>query len=139
VKNLLGALLAFGLLAGGLRVLYSRVTSAATQDNSTCLVLAGSTTTEENNQTYITGTVRNDCDRRFFTVTVTFKVSLQQPSFAYGNSAYGSRSNTNSNDTLREMIISAHGTNLASGESMQFKTQGFMNMAGYQLESINGF
>ena len=127
MKNLLGAVIVVILLGGGLRILYSRVTSAATQDQSSCLVLAGSTTTEENNQTHIIGTVRNDCDRRYFTVTVTFKVSHQSP-FANGTS-----------DRMQEMLVTAYGSNLPAGESMQFKTQGFMNMSGYQLESISGF
>jgi hypothetical protein len=127
MKNLLGALLAVALIGGGLRFLYSRVTSAATQDNSSCLVLAGSTTSEENSRTYIIGTVRNDCDRRFLAVTVSFKVSQRSP-FANGG-----------DDRMPDMHVTAHGTNLASGESMQFKTQSFMNMTGYQLESINGF
>ena len=127
MKNLLGAIIAVILVGGGLRILYSRVTSAATQDQSSCLVLAGSTTTEENNRTYIMGTVRNDCDRRYFTVTVTFKVSHQSP-FANG-----------ANDNMQDMLVTAYGSNLAAGESMQFKTQGFTNMSGYQLESISGF
>jgi hypothetical protein len=128
VKNLLGAVLAIVLLGGGLRFLYSRVTSAATQDNSSCLVLAGSTTSEENNRTFILGTVRNDCDRRFLAVTVSFKVSQRSPFAKAGD-----------DDRMPDMYVTAHGTNLAAGESMQFKTQSFMNMTGFQLESINGF
>lgn len=123
MKNLLGAIIAVVLLGGSLRILYSRVLGRG----SSCLVLAGSTTTEENNRTYIMGTVRNDCDRRYFTVTVTFKVSHQSP-FANGAS-----------DSMQDMLVTAYGSNLPAGESMQFKTQGFTNMSGYQLESINGF
>jgi len=92
-------------------------------------VLSGTTTSEENKRTYIIGTVRNDCDRRFLTVTVTFKVSQQSMSFG----------NRNGENTMQDMMISAYGRNLASGESMEFKTQGFMNMSGYQLDSIRGF
>jgi len=123
VKGIIWGLAGVIVLWGGLRFLYGYVISAATQDNSTCLVLEGSTTTQENETTYIVGSVRNNCDRRFLTVIVSFKL------------------NPSSDDGIRyPLIVSAHGSNLKAGESWQFKTSAIGNTNnGYQLDSVRGY
>jgi len=55
----------------------SFITSATSDHAAACLVLLGSTTTEEDGNTYIIGTVPNNCERKFGNVTVTFKLDRQ--------------------------------------------------------------
>jgi len=81
MKSMLGGLITLVVLVVGLRVVYSRVMSAATEDTSHCLFLESSTTTVERGFTFITGIVRNDCDRGFSNITVTFKL--------YGDDTFG--------------------------------------------------
>jgi hypothetical protein len=49
------------------------VTSITSDKTSSCLSLLGNTTSEENGRTYIVGSLRNNCDRKFSQVTVLFK------------------------------------------------------------------
>jgi hypothetical protein len=122
VKSTILGLAGVIVIWGGIRYLYSYVISEATRDNSSCLVLEGSTTSEEDRSTYIVGSVRNNCDRRFLSVMVSFKL---YPS---------------SDDAIRTpMVISAHGSNLKPGESWQFKTSAFTHNNGYQLDSVRGY
>jgi len=55
----------------------SFITSATSDHAAACLEMLGSTTTEEDGNTYIIGTVRNNCERKFGNVTVTFKLDRQ--------------------------------------------------------------
>jgi hypothetical protein len=65
-----------GLLALGFvtRPLFRNFITSATSDKSACLEMLGNTTTEENGSTFIIGSVRNNCDRKFSNVTISFKL-----------------------------------------------------------------
>jgi hypothetical protein len=121
MKGVLGGLIALILIAGGLRFVYSRVISAATTDTdtSTCLMLEGNTTTVENGVTYITGTVRNDCDRGFSNVTVTFQLL--------------------GDDTFGQQTAMGYARGLVPHGTVPFQTQGIHKYEGHRLEAIRGF
>lgn len=121
MKSMVIALVAVFLVIGGFRFLFNHVMSAATEDNSTCLVLEGSTTTEDNHVTYIIGTVRNGCSRRFLNVNISFKLNPQP------------------NGMVQAGYVTAHASNLEPGQSLEFKTTGFTNNNGYQLDKLSGF
>jgi hypothetical protein len=55
----------------GLRTL---IGSASQGVSPTCLELVGKTTREDEGRTYIVGSVRNDCTRKYGSVTVVFKL-----------------------------------------------------------------
>jgi len=119
MKGLIGGLMAVAVLGVGLRLVYSRVMSAATEDTSQCLMLESSTTTVENDLTYITGIVRNDCERGFPSITITFKL--------YGDDTFGQQT---AMGYARGMV--PHGT-------VPFKTQGIRKYEGHRLDEIRGF
>ena len=50
------------------------VLGIATSKAPDCLEMLGSTTTEDSGSTYAIGSVRNNCDRKFDMVTVSFKM-----------------------------------------------------------------
>ena len=78
MRNILGLIvvLAIGYYIRG--VVWNRVTSSITANNSDCLAVLGSTTTEVDGGNYIVGNVQNNCDRSFSNVTVTFKLDRTQ-------------------------------------------------------------
>ena len=121
MKGVLGGLIALILIAGGLRFVYSRVMSAATTDAdiSSCLMLEGNTTTVENGVTYITGTVRNDCERGFSNVTVIF--------------------NLLGDDTFGQRTAMGYARGLVPHGTVPFQTQGIRKYEGHRLDSIHGF
>ena len=65
------SIFAFGFIT---RPLFQKFILSATSDKSSCLELLGNTTTEDNGTTYIIGSVRNNCDRKFSSVTISFKL-----------------------------------------------------------------
>ena len=119
MKGTVIGLIALVLILAGLRFVYSRVMNAATSDTSVCLSLEGSTTTVENNRTYITGTIRNDCDRWFKTVSVRFKL--------FGD------------DTFGQQTAVGYARNLDPHGTAPFTTQGIINYEGHTLDQISGF
>ena len=123
MKNLIVVAVVMILFATGLRVLYSRVATAAVEGSSNCVVLDGSSFSDEDGRAYIYGTVRNTCDRKFPSVTVTFKVQPQ----------------SNSSFPQTDMIISGYAHNLEPNSTATFKTQGLSNFASYRLDSIHAF
>ncbi len=61
------------------RVGFRTVISSVTQGVSpTCLELVGKTTREDEGRTYIVGSVRNNCTRKYGSVTVVFKLDRQR-------------------------------------------------------------
>jgi hypothetical protein len=52
------------------------VKTATTDQASTCLTMVGNTTSEIERSTYIVGSIRNNCDRKFMFVTIVFKLDL---------------------------------------------------------------
>ena len=52
----------------------SLVKTVTTDKAAACLQMLGNTTREEERFTYIVGSVRNTCDQKFSSVTITFKL-----------------------------------------------------------------
>jgi hypothetical protein len=84
----------------------SFITSATSDHAAACLEMLGNTTTEENGITYIVGTVRNNCERKFGYVTVTFKLD-RQPGPA---------------ENLPDAPVSAYSRDVGPGQTKEFKT-----------------
>jgi hypothetical protein len=119
MKGLMSGLLALVVLVVGVRVVYSRVMSAATEDTSHCLFLETSTTTVERGFTFITGIVRNDCDRGFSNITVTFKLA--------------------GDDTFGQPMAMGYARGMVPHGTVPFKTQGIAKYDGHRLDEIRGF
>ena len=97
---------------------------SATSDKSACLEMLGNTTTEENGSTYIAGSVRNNCDRKFGSVTVSFKLDRQSGSAG----AFG------------ETIVSAYSRDVEPGQTKEFKSFAPVSKtATYRLDAISAF
>jgi hypothetical protein len=119
MKETLGALVALVVILFGVRYAYDRVMSGAASDTSLCLILDESATTVENNKTYITGTIRNDCGRWFTTVSIRFKL--------YGDNTFG------------QPTAVGYARNLDPHGTAPFKTQGIIRYEGHKLDEIKGF
>jgi hypothetical protein len=95
-----------------------------TASNTTCLELAGSTTTEENGQTYIVGSIKNNCDKNYGNVTVSFKID----------------SNDNPGGFPQGGMALAYGRDIQSGTTWEFKTQmPIPRGSTYRLDEITAF
>ena len=100
----------------------SFILRATSNKAEACLELLGNTTTEENATAYIVGTVRNNCDRTFGSVTVTFKLDR------------------GASDTLPEYSISAYARNVEPGQIKQFKTvTPISRNSTYRFDRISAF
>jgi hypothetical protein len=119
MKETLAALLALAIILVGFRYAYYRIMSSGSSDTSLCLALDSNETMVENNKTYITGTIRNNCGRWFTTVSVRFRL--------YGDSMFGQQTAVGFTRNL-----DPHGT-------APFKTQGIVHYEGHVLEEIKGF
>jgi hypothetical protein len=104
-----------------LRTIYGRTVSLATTETSSCLEMVGSTTTEDEGVTYITGSFRNNCGHDIGHVTVMFK--LDQAPGAFGPSqAY------------------AYGNDVKADETREFKSaMPVSNNAVYRFDGFNAF
>jgi hypothetical protein len=126
---------------------YSRlitgVVEEVTKDNSKCLEMLGNTTTEVDGLTKITGSIRNNCDRKFLNVQVSFKVErttltgFDGP--AFGNTNSNRSSNNNNSFTLPEPLVTASGHNLMPGGVWSFETFPIARGASYRLERMWGY
>jgi hypothetical protein len=122
MKGILGliAILAAGyVLRAGFRHLMD---SVVTDKAATCLEMVGYTTTEEENASYIIGSVRNKCDTGFGQVTVVFKVDATPGPFG----------------DLPETMVSAYSRDVKAGETREFKTA-VPKEASCRFDSINAF
>jgi hypothetical protein len=119
MKETIGALAALAIILAGLRFGYDHLMNSAASDTSLCLILDTSSTTVENNKTYITGTIRNDCGRWFTTVSVRFKL--------YGDDMFG------------QQTAVGYARNLDPHGTAPFTTQGISNYEGHKLDEIRGF
>jgi hypothetical protein len=124
MRNILGLIvvLAIGYYIRG--VVWNRVTSSITANNSDCLAVLGSTTTDVDGGTYIVGSVQNNCDRSFGNVTVTFKLDRTPGAFESfsGGGAY------------------AYVRDVKAGESKAFKSALPVSKdATFRFDAINAF
>ena len=118
----LAALLAIGYVT---RTLFRDFILSATSDKAAaCLEMLGNTTTEENGTSYIVGSVRNNCDRRFGNVMVTFKLDRQPGPM----------------ENMSEYPISAYARDVEPGQTAQFKTVLPVSKdATYRFDAISAF
>ena len=124
MRNFLGLIvvLAIGYYIRG--VVWNHVTSSVTANNSDCLTVLGSTTTEVDGGNYIVGNVQNNCDRSFSNVTVTFKLDGTPGAFESfsGGGAY------------------AYVRDVKAGESREFKSAlPVAKNATFRFDGINAF
>lgn len=89
-----------------------------------CLVLAGSTTREVKGVNRIIGAVRNDCDRRFLTVNIVFRLYRSSKPGAAG---------------MPEPAAVATVRDLEPGQTKEFETLPVGRDAAFRLERISGF
>ena len=100
------------------------ILSATSNKAAECLEMLGNTTTEENGIAYIIGSVRNNCDRPFGSVTVTFKLDRQP----------------GPTGDLPETTISAYSRNVEPGQTKEFKAVvPISKNATYRFDSISAF
>ena len=103
---------------------YRTVITAATTDKAArCLVMLGNTTSEQDGFTFIIGSIRNNCDQKFGSVTITFK--LDPPS---GSTAYRT-----------EGIAYAYSRDVQPHETRQFKSAVHISNATYRFDAIRAF
>jgi hypothetical protein len=122
-------------------------TAAATDQAAACLTMLGSTTTVDNGFTYIIGSIRNDCDRKFDNVTIAFKVDSGSASelTAPMMSSYGSKTSapkmpTPSKMTMPDSPILAYAKNIKPGETQKFKSYSHIGKnATVRFDGIKGF
>jgi hypothetical protein len=122
MKGILGVI---AILAAGyaLRVGFRHfIGSIVTDKAATCLEMVGYTTTEEENASYLIGSVRNKCDTSFGQVTVIFKVGPTPGPFG----------------ELPETMVSADTGDVKAGETREFKTA-VPKDASCRFDSINAF
>ena len=102
----------------------SFITSATSDHAAACLEMLGNTTTEENGITYIIGTVRNNCERKFGSVTVTFKLERQPGPM----------------ENFSEVPVSAYARDVGPGQTKQFKTaMPISKNSTYRFDAISAY
>ena len=100
------------------------IVSNSTGRGPACLELVGKTTREDAGRTYIIGSIRNTCTRKFSNVTVVFKLD-RMPVAA---------------EMLPEGIAYAYVTDIAPGETRQYKSALPVSRdATFRLETINAY
>ena len=106
------------------RPLFQSFITSATSDKSACLEMLGNTTTEESGSTYIIGSIRNNCDRKFGSVTISFKLDRQ----------HGPMEN------FSEASVSAYSRDLEPGQTKEFKSFSPVSKnTTYRFDSISAF
>jgi len=152
VASLILGLVALLAIRWVLRDQFQRVITATTTDKAaTCLQMLGNTTREEEGSAYIVGSIRNKCDQKFLSVTITFKLDRQSGSRSASQTmlpTYGTSSQRNqtpkfhsgSTFELPEAVISAYARDVKPGETREFKTA-FRIPANstYRFDSIKAF
>jgi hypothetical protein len=97
---------------------------ASNTNQAACLELAGSTTTEENGQMYIVGSITSHCDTKYGYVHVGFKIE---------------RSDSGENLPQGGMVF-AYGRDIQPGETWKFKTDmPIPRNSSYRLDGITAY
>ena len=100
------------------------VTSRASGKAPGCLAMLGNTTSEENGLTFIIGSIKNNCDRRFSNVTVVFKLERER----------------GPTENLPEAVAYAYSSDVEPGEIRQFKTAlPISKNSIYHFDEINAY
>jgi hypothetical protein len=118
----LAALVAMGYASQ--RWLRNHLSTTATGKAPSCLEIAGNTTSEDEGRTYIVGTIRNNCHRKFSKVTVLFQ--LDRPAGPFGD--------------LPEAVAYAYSRDIHPGEVREFKTALPISRGStYRFDGINAY
>ena len=102
----------------------NRLIPAVTANATSCLALQGNTTSEQDGRTYIVGSIRNNCDRRFSQVTISFK--LDRPPGA--------------SESLPQAIVTAYVRDVQPAAAAKFKTaMPVSKNATYRFDGFSAF
>lgn len=127
---------------------FRRVVTSATSDQAAaCLSLSGSTTAVEDGYTDIVGTIKNNCDRKFSQVTVSFKLDRSSSGLAAAEvttalhpAATPDRSPRRPAMELPEAVILAYARDVQPGETRKFKSSTHIHKnAVFRFDRISGF
>jgi len=119
------AVIAVGVVIYGLsRWLPRYIAARATGKGPACLVMLGNTTREEENLTYIIGSIKNNCDYRIDQVTVLFKLDrMPGPT-----------------ESLPEAVAYAYVSDVKPGETREFRTAlPVSKNSTYHFDGINAY
>jgi len=125
----------------------SVVTAVTTDQAAACLSLSGSTTAVENGNTDIIGTIKNDCNRKFSQVTVSFKIDSSSSGFAAAEISSPLHPGTTPERSPRrpamelpEAVILAYARDVQPGETRKFKSSTHIHKnAIFRFDRISGF
>jgi hypothetical protein len=125
----------------------SMVTAATSDQAAACLSLSGSTSAVENGNTDIVGTIRNDCNRKFSQVTVSFKLDRSSSGSAAADisatfhpGATPDRSPRRPAMELPEAVVLAYTRDVQPGETRKFKSSTHIQKnAIFRFDRISGF
>lgn len=125
----------------------SVITGVTSDQAAVCLSLSGSTTAVENGNTDIIGTIRNDCNRKFSHVTVSFKLDRSSSAYAAAEistalhpGAAPDRSPRRPAMELPEAVILAYVRDVLPGETRKFKSSSHIHKnAIFRFDRISGF
>jgi hypothetical protein len=102
----------------------NHLVSMTTSNASSCLEILGNTTTEEEGQTFIIGSIKNNCDRSFGQVTILFKLDRTGGPM----------------ENLPEGVAYAYGRDVKAGELREFKTAlPISKNSTYRFDGINAY
>ncbi len=97
---------------------------SATGKAPTCMTVSGYTTAEDEGRTFIVGNLQNNCDRKFDSITVLFKLD-RVPGPA---------------ESLPEAVVYAYSRDLAPGETRRFKAAfPIASNATFRFDGINAY
>ena len=147
VAVVLGAVALLGVRYAIREAFSSVVTAVTTDQAAACLSLSGSTTAVENGNTDIIGTIRNDCNRKFSQVTVSFKLDRSSSAYAAAEistalhpGANPDRSSRHPAMELPEAVTLAHVRDVQPGETRKFKSSTHIHKnAIFRFDGISGF
>lgn len=106
------------------RPLFRTFILSAASDKLSCLEVLGNTTTEDNGTTYIIGSVRNNCDRKFSSVTISFKLDRTPGPM----------------ETMPEASAYAYARDVTPGQTVQFKSAiPVSKNATYRFDRVTGY
>lgn len=144
---LLGVVIILGIRYAMQEGLRGVVTSVTSDQAAACLSLSGSTTAVEDGFTDIIGTFKNECNRKFSQVTVSFKLdrSSSGSTAAEISTAFHPGAKTNSAPRrpameMPEAVILAYARDVKPGETRKFKSSTHISKnAVFRFDKISGF
>src|SRR5262245_24147872 len=118
------------------------VKEVMTDHAANCLAMLGHTTSLQDGHTYITGSFRNNCDRKFSNVTVAFMLDRSPASTVIFLPGSGLDRNPPPKPALDlpPAPIFAYSRDVGPGETRKFKTQySISEDATFRFDKISGY